>query len=80
MTSFDARLRILSEPGMPLGVEIDLTNDRMVITSGGESIGDWPMGQIEVVAHSDGFHLMAEGEEVVLNVTDDARFKRELGI
>lgn len=80
MTSFDARLRLVSQPGLPLGVEIDLTSDRMVITSRNESIGDWPIGDIEVGIQADGFHLVAEGEEIVLNVTDDARFRRELGI
>lgn len=80
MTSFDARLRLANEPGFPLGVEIDLTGERMVVTAGGKELADWSMREIEILAGSDGFHIEAEGEEVVLNVSDDARFARELGI
>lgn len=80
MTSFDARLRLVSEPGFPLGVEIDLTGERMVVTAGGKELADWSMREIQILAESDGFHIEAEGEEIVLNVSDDARFAEELGL
>lgn len=80
MTSFDARLRLLSQPGLPLAVEIDLTAQHMVVTVGGQKLADWPMDEIGVVARSDGFHIQAEGEEVVLNVSDGISFARELGL
>ena len=80
MTSFDARLRLISQPGFPLGVEVDLTGERMVVTAAGKEIGDWPLGDIRIASEADGFHIEAEGEELVLNVTDGVRFARELGI
>lgn len=80
MTSFDARLRLLSQPGMPLGVEVDLDGGRMIITSDGKEVANWPLGDIKVVVQSDGFHFEAEGEEVVLNVTDTRRFAAEIGL
>lgn len=70
----------MSQPGFPLGVEVDLTGERMVVTSGGKELADWSLDEIRVLSRSDGFHIEAEGEEIVLNVTDGARFARELGI
>jgi len=80
MTSFDARLRLLNQPGLPLLVEVDLTGERMVVTTSGRELADWSLDEIEVLSRSDGFHIQAEGEEVVLNVMDGIRFARELGI
>jgi hypothetical protein len=80
MTSFHARLRVVGQPGFPLGVDIDLTGDRMVLTVGGGELADWSMEEIEVLPRSDGFHIEAEGEEVVLHVSDAATFARELGL
>lgn len=80
MTSFDARLRLVNDAGLPLGVEVDLTGERMVVTAGSQPLTDWPIDQIQVLSRSDGFCIEAEGEELLLNVTDGIRFARELGI
>lgn len=80
MTSFDARLRLLSQPGMPLGVEVDLNDRRMVVTSDGKEVADWSLDDIRVVVRSDGFYFEAEGEEVILNVSDTRRFASEIGL
>lgn len=80
MTSFDGRLRLLNEPGLPLAVEIDLTGRRMMVTTAGRPLADWPMDEIQVISRADGFHIQAEGEEVILNVMDGIRFARELGL
>lgn len=79
MTSFDARLRVVGQSGLPLGVEVDLTGDHMIVTAGGEAIAEWVWDEIRISASPDGYHIKAEGEEVVLNVTDGARFANELG-
>lgn len=80
MTSFDARLRLVGQSGLPLGVEVDLTGERMSVTAGGSQIADWALQDISIAPLPDGFHIEAEGEEVVLNVTDGARFAAEIGI
>jgi hypothetical protein len=79
MTSFDARFRLIGESGFPLGVEIDLTSDRMVVMVDGQSLADWSLNEIKVHSRPDGFHIAAEGEEIILNVSDGARFAREIG-
>ncbi len=80
MTSFDARLRMLGQTGFPLGVEVDLTRERMIVTAGESQVADWSIEEIRISSLPDGFHIEAEGEEVILNVVDDARFAAEVGL
>jgi hypothetical protein len=78
MTSFDARLRIVGQSGFPLGVVVDLTGDRLIVTAGRDELADWAVADIQIHSLPDGFHIKAEGEEVVINVSDGARFASEI--
>ena len=80
MSEYQAKLRLggAAEPAMR--VEIDLTDDRMKVTAGEMEVADWSRHEFRVQALLDGFHVRAEGEEVVLDVTEDARFALELGL
>ncbi len=78
MTSFDARLRMLGHTGLPLGVEVDLTDERLKITSGNSPVANWRLRDIKISIRSDGFHVEAEGEEVILNFTDELEFAQEI--
>ena len=80
MTSFDARLRLIGQSGLPLGVEVDLTGDRMIVNTTDALVADWALDEIRVSSLPDGFHVKAEGEEIVLNVTERSRFAEELGL
>ena len=80
MSSFEARLQMDGETGTPLGVEVDLTGERMKVRTGDIEVADWALDEIRVSALEDGFHIRAEGEMVVLDVTDDAEFAVELGL
>ncbi len=79
MTEFDGRLRVLGESGFPLGVEVDLSRDRMTVSSGGEQIADWSLAEIRITPTASGFRIAAEGEEVILNVTDSQGFIDAIG-
>lgn len=79
MTSFDARLRMVGERGFPLGVEIDLSSERMRVTSDGQTIADWALNDIRIVPTPTGFRIDAEGEAIIVNVTDGDRFRAEIG-
>lgn len=48
MTSFDARLRLPGEAAAPLGVEVDLTGERMAVTVGRNHIANWALSDIKV--------------------------------
>ena len=80
MTSYDARLRLIGEAALPMGVEVDLTDERMVVTKGGTDLADWSLDEIRILTRNEGFLIEAEGEEIVLSVSNGLRFASEIGI
>lgn len=80
MSSFEGRLRVEGDTGPDIGVEIDLDGERMKVMAGDVEIADWTLDEIRVAALIDGFHIRAEGEEIILEVDDDGRFAVDLGL
>ncbi|MGH8872704.1 MAG: hypothetical protein ACRDWS_12070 [Acidimicrobiia bacterium] len=80
MTAYDARLRMERTDEAPISVLIDLTDDRLTMRSGEIEVADWARDEIRVSALPDGFHVRAEGEEIILDVAEDARFALDLGL
>lgn len=80
MSNFEGRLRVEGDGEPDIGVEIDLTGERMRVAAGEIEIADWSLEEIRVAALADGFHVRAEGEEVVLEVEEDGRFAIDLGL
>lgn len=80
MTSYEAQLQIEGEDTQPLPVVVDLTNDRLTMTIGSQEVAAWERDQMRIAAMPDGFHIRAEGEAIILDVGDDAKFALELGL
>ncbi|HSJ85338.1 MAG TPA: hypothetical protein VLA91_16170 [Acidimicrobiia bacterium] len=80
MTAYDARLRLSWTEGEPIDVLIDLTEDRITMRSGDVEVADWALDEVGISPHLDGFHIRVEGEELILNVSEDARFALDLGL
>lgn len=80
MGQYEAKLRIEGTEDPPITVVVDLTGDRMVVKAGEIEVGDWAREEIRVAAQLDGFHVRAEGEEMVLDIRDDAHFAVEMGM
>lgn len=80
MTAFEGELRVAGDSGPPVDVEIDLSDERLRVNAGDVEVADWALDEIRISALMDGFHVRAEGEEVVLDVTEDGRFAVELGL
>ncbi|MFP3881471.1 MAG: hypothetical protein ACLFWH_04035 [Actinomycetota bacterium] len=80
MSSYDARLQIEGESNERTPVVVDLTDDRLTMSIGEQEIADWRQDELRIQALPDGFHIRAEGEAIVLDVTDEARFAVELGL
>ena len=57
---------------------IDLTDERFTMRSADIEVADWARDEIRVAPQLDGFHIRAEGHEIILDVTDDARFALDL--
>jgi hypothetical protein len=80
MTAYDARLQIEGEDSHPLPVVVDLTGNRLTMSINEQEVADWAKEEMRIQALPDGFHIRAEGEAVILDVTDDAQFALELGL
>lgn len=80
MTAYDARLQIEGEDTTPLAVVVDLTDNRLTMTIGEQEVAAWAREEMRISAMPDGFHIRAEGEAIILDVSDEARFALELGL
>ncbi len=80
MAVYDAQLRLSGADDAPIHVVIDLTDDRFNLKAGDVEVADWARKEIRVSPMLDGFHIRAEGEEIILDVTDDAHFALDLGL
>lgn len=80
MSTYEGSLRMVGEDGPGLAVVIDLRGDRLGIRAGEVEIGDWSREEVRINADTDGIHLRAEGEEVVLDLEKDAEFAVEVGL
>lgn len=80
MSAYEGLLRLEGEDEPPVSVVVDLEGGRMRVWSGPIEVADWSLDDIRVVAHLDGFHIRADGEEVVLEVEDDGHFALDLGL
>ena len=80
MGSFNARLRVIGQTGFPVPVVLDLTDEQLTVTTDSGRLANWNIAEIDISTRADGFHVEAEGEEILLNVTDSARFAVELGV
>ncbi len=80
MSSFDGRLRMPGLSRLPVGVVVDIADERMTLVTGDRELGTWPLSKVAVSSEADGFHLKVEDEEVILSVVDSSQFAAELGI
>lgn len=80
MTAYNARLNIEGEDSGLTPVVVDLTGDRLTMSIGEQEVADWARDELRIQALPDGFHIRAEGEAIVLDVTEDAEFALELGL
>lgn len=79
MTAFNALLRMAGEIAFPISVEIDLLSDRMILTTAGKHLATWRLKDITIAPTNRGYRVVAEGEEVILTLTDREQFATEIG-
>jgi hypothetical protein len=80
MTDYEGVLRTPTERDTAIRVVIDLTEERLRLRTTDTEIADWSLDEIRVNALPDGFHVKAEGEEIILDLTKDAEFAVALGL
>lgn len=80
MPEFRGHLRMEGDSDPSIAVEIDIDSERIRVMSNDVEIADWVLEEVRVDALTDGFHVRAEGDVVILQVADDGRFALELGL
>jgi hypothetical protein len=80
MAHFDGSLKLAGNEA-PVRVAIDLTDDHVIrISAETIEIGEWTLGQIGMKALDDGFHMLADGEELIIKTDNDPAFALAVGI
>lgn len=80
MSLFSARLQVPGQTRVPVGVEVDISDERMTLRVGNRPIADWPLDEVVVEAQTDGFHVKSDDEEIILKPVDPKLFASELGV
>ena len=80
MSSFTARLHLPGQTKLPLSVEVDIDEERMVLSTGQREVAQWQLAEIEFEVKPDGLHLKIDHEEVVLNADDQEGLVRLMGL
>lgn len=81
MEHYDGLLRLAGEYSPPIRVTIDLTDDGVMRIGTEEiEIGTWPIEALAIKAQDDGFHVLSEGEELVITTDNDPSFAVAIGI
>lgn len=80
-TELTGSVRMAGDVGRGVDVVIHLEEETLtLVASGGAELGTWSLHEVGISSRPDGFHLLVEGEEIVLRTDDDARFALILGI
>lgn len=80
MTPFNARLRLPGQSRIPLGVEVDVSDEQITLRTGERKLAQWNLAEVDIDYLSDGFHIKVDGEEVVLSVSESSQFASALGV
>ena len=67
MRTFSGRLWLVQDRYSEVRVQVQLDEERITITSNGTVIGDWPFAEVELKRDTDGIHIFAEDEELVIS-------------
>jgi len=80
MSSYDARLGLPEQPQLPLPVRLVTTEDNITLHVGNAVIADWPLDRVAITWEKRGFRLVADGEDLIVDITEADRFAMEMGI
>ena len=80
MSSYDARLGLPEQPQLPLPVRLVTTGDNITLHVGDALIADWPLERVSITREERGFRIVADGEDLIVDITEANRFAMEMGI
>lgn len=80
MTSFSGVIRLADDPDTTIVADMDVFDDRLVLTASGAEIGSWPRTSVDLEPTTDGFRFEADGEEIILEPADVEGFAGAMGL
>lgn len=80
MTSFSGVIRLADEPDATILADMDVFEDRLVLSAAGAEIGSWPRNGLAIETTNRGFSVMADGEGIILEPSDLASFAGAMGL
>ncbi len=80
MSSYDARLGLPEQPQLPLPVRLVTTRDTITLHVGDALIADWPLERVSITREKRGFRIVADGEDLIVDMTEAHRFAMEMGL
>jgi hypothetical protein len=79
MGQFSATLRVPGDNNA-LPATVDIGDGRLRVESGNHLIGNWALGEIDITPGPEGVKVSAEGEVLILEITESAAFHEAAGI
>jgi hypothetical protein len=80
MTSFTGVIRLADDPGSTIAADIDVFEDKLVLTASGAEIGSWPRSIVSLEPTPDGFAFEADGEHIIVEPSDMEGFAGAMGL
>lgn len=80
MGRFTGAMRLNGDADHRVDVVVDLTSDRISLSTGESEIGSWSLSEIGVRGEDDGIHFRIEGEEAIIHTDDDAGLALAIGL
>jgi hypothetical protein len=81
MSTYTGKLQITGVVDRPLDICLDLDRESLAIrTPGGEEIGAWPLGAVQITGLDDGFSFKIDGTPGWVRTDNDGAFANEIGL
>ena len=68
------------QPQLPLPVRVVTTGSNITLHVGDAQIADWPLDRVSITREKRGFRIVADGEDLIVDVTESNQFAREMGV
>ncbi|HKZ24301.1 MAG TPA: hypothetical protein VJ398_00745 [Acidimicrobiia bacterium] len=80
MTKFQGSLHLVGDASPAVIGEVAVSDGSVAVRTGAHELGNWPFGELDIARRTDGFHIGAEGEELVFKADDPIGFATAVGL
>lgn len=80
MPRFQGSLQLVGDTSPAVTGEVAVADGSLAVRTGAHELGTWPFGELDIARQTDGFHIGAEGEELVFKADDPIGFATAVGL